>query len=114
MKKLFTIGFLLICLAGYSQIPAKTQNTMRVAVWDTYVTKKDGAIMHFDIIAPETVKDTAIIHGYGREYLKSKGQEGQTLTAKECRLCHVRALHPAWEADIRNKGYYILELENCN
>jgi hypothetical protein len=41
MKKLFTIGFLLICLAGYSQIPAKTQNTMRVAVWDTYVTKKD-------------------------------------------------------------------------
>ncbi len=24
----------------------------RVNVWDTYVTKKDGSIMHFDIIAP--------------------------------------------------------------
>ena len=25
---------------------------MNVAVWDTYVTKKDGNVMHFDIIAP--------------------------------------------------------------
>jgi Domain of unknown function (DUF2024) len=24
---------------------------MKVAVWDTYVNKKDGSIMHFDIIA---------------------------------------------------------------
>jgi hypothetical protein len=30
---------------------------MKVAVWDTYVTKKDGSIMHFDIIADEEIKD---------------------------------------------------------
>lgn len=87
---------------------------MQVAVWDTYVTKKNGTVMHFDIIAPSTVRDTNIIYRYGREYLKSKGQEGQPLTSKQCRFCHVRALHPQWEADISKKGYFILEMENCN
>ena len=56
---------------------------MQVAVWDTYVTKKDGMIMHFDIIAPEEVKDAETIYNYGREYLKSKGEEGQPLTSEE-------------------------------
>lgn len=86
---------------------------MKVAVWDTYVTKKDGAIMHFDILAPEDIKDTTIIYGFGKEYLKSKGQEGQDLTSKECRFCHLETLRPNWEADINRKGYYIIEMENC-
>jgi len=88
--------------------------TMEVAVWDTYVTKKDGSVMHFDIIAPSSVKDTVVIYEYGRAYLKTKGQEGQPLTSKECRFCHVRALQPKWEADIKKQGYFILEMENCN
>lgn len=94
---------------------AQNNNTikMKVAVWDTYVTKKDGSIMHFDIIAPEEIKDTTVIYGYGREYLKTKGQEGQPLTSKECRFCHVRSLQPQWEADIKKQGYFILEMENC-
>ncbi|MBX3163392.1 MAG: DUF2024 family protein [Bacteroidetes bacterium] len=87
---------------------------MQVAVWDTYVTKKDGSIMHFDIIAPTEVKDTALIYRYGKEYLKSKRQEGQPLSSKECRFCHARNIQPQWEADIRKKGYFILEMENCD
>lgn len=86
---------------------------MEVAVWDTYVTKKDGSIMHFDIIAPSSVRDTSVIYGYGKAYLKSKGQEGQPLTAKECRLCHVRSLQPQWEDEINHQGFFILEMENC-
>ena len=87
---------------------------VEVAVWDTYVTRKDGRVMHFDIIVPSSQRDTAVIHGYGRAYLESKGQGGQSLTAKECRFCHVRALQPKWEADIRRQGYFILEMENCD
>lgn len=86
---------------------------MKIAVWDTYVTKKDGAVMHFDILAPEEIRDTTIIYSYGKEYLKSKGQEGQNLSSKECKFCHVEALKPAWEADMKSKGYYIIEMENC-
>lgn len=87
---------------------------MKVAVWDTYVTKKDGSTMHFDIIAPEEVKDAHKIHVYGREYLNSKNQYGQPLTSKECRFCHIETIKPHWEEAIRENGYFIIEMENCN
>lgn len=86
---------------------------MKVAVWDTYVTKKDGSLMHFDILVPEGIKDTTIIYDYGKEYLKSKGQDGQPLTSKECRFCHVETLKSNWEIDIKYKGFFIIEMENC-
>lgn len=86
----------------------------KVTVWDTYVTKKDGNIMHFDILAPVAVVDTAIIYGYGKDYLKTKGQGGQALSAKQCRRCHVENLRPEWEEEIDDKGYFIIEMEGCN
>lgn len=92
MRPLFIITFALLALSTSAQ-NNKTK-TMEVAVWDTYVTKKDGSIMHFDIIAPEEIKDTTVIYGYGREYLKTKGQEGQPLTSKECRFCHIETVRP--------------------
>lgn len=87
---------------------------MKVTVWDTYVTKKDGTVMHFDIVAPETIKDSAVIHTFGKTYLKSKMQDGQPLTASECRRCHVRDIQPKWEIDIEKQGFFIIEMENCN
>lgn len=112
MKYLIIATLLLIVVTLKAQnIKSKT---MKVTVWDTYVTKKDGSVMHFDIVAPEEVKDTSIIYGYGKEYLKTKGQEGQPLTSKECRRCHVRDIQPQWDADIKKQGYFIIEMENCN
>lgn len=87
---------------------------MKVAVWDTYVTKKDGSIMHFDIIAPEEIKDSDVIYGYGKQYLSEKGMENPFLTSKECRFCHIEMLKPRWEEAIQKNGYYIYEMENCN
>ena len=89
-------------------------NTPKVVVWDTYVTKKDGSIMHFDIIAPVEVKDVDIIHNYGKKYLLSKGQAGQKITTDECRFCHIESLRPEWEEAIENEGYFIIEMEGCN
>ncbi len=86
---------------------------MKVAVWDTYVTKKDGSVMHFDIIAPEEIKDTTLIYGYGRDYLNSKGQEEQPLTSNECNFCHIEKVRPQWKKEIEQKGYYIIEMEKC-
>ena len=86
---------------------------MKVAVWDTYVTRKDGIVMHFDIIAPQEITDTSIIYNYGKEYLKTKGQEGQTLTSEECRFCHIEFIKPQWKEEINQKGYFIIEMENC-
>lgn len=86
---------------------------MKIAVWDTYVTKKDGSEMHFDILVPEEIKDTTTIYNYGKAYLKTKMQEGQPLTSKECSFCHVETLRPNWEADITKQGYFIIEMEGC-
>ncbi len=121
MKKysLILISFVSLLFVAFKQNSTEqeefqNQTKMKVAVWDTYVTRRDGTIMHFDIIAPETEKDTTVIYTYGREYLKTKGQEGQPLASEECRFCHVREVSPEWESDIKKKGYFILEMENCN
>lgn len=86
---------------------------MQVAVWDTYVTKKDGTVMHFDIIAPGHIKDDHIIHTFGREYLRSKNQENQPLTTKECSFCHIEKASSKIELSIQQKGYFVLEMQNC-
>lgn len=118
MKDLFTfLPTLLIGITVQAQQPKNMNEQTKaaeVAVWDTYVTRKDGRMMHFDIIAPSSQRDTAVIHGYGQAYLEGKGEGEQSLTARECRFCHVRALQPTWEADIRRQGYFILEMENCD
>jgi hypothetical protein len=114
MKVLCNTILILLVAQGCSQIETNNSKKMKVAVWDTYVTKKDGSVMHFDILAPSTVKDTTVIYNFGREYLTTKGQEEQPLTSKECKFCHVESVRPEWETTINNKGYYIIEMENCN
>ncbi|KAA3651481.1 MAG: DUF2024 family protein [Bacteroidetes bacterium] len=87
---------------------------MNVAVWDTYVTRKDGVIMHFDIIVPEEMKNKETVYEYGKTYLNSKGQSGQALTSEECVFCHIESIKPHWEKAIKQQGYFIYEMENCN
>ncbi|HAI19502.1 MAG TPA: DUF2024 domain-containing protein, partial [Xanthomarina gelatinilytica] len=43
---------------------------MKVSVWDTYVQREDGEIMHFDILVPNLVTNEETIFNYGRTYLK--------------------------------------------
>ena len=62
---------------------------MNISVYDTYVQREDGAIMHFDILVPDTLTDTRIIYGYGHNYLSDKPFTVGKLTSKECRFCHI-------------------------
>lgn len=86
---------------------------MKISVWDTYVTKADGNIMHFDILVPSELKDAAAVIQYGREYLKKKGQGDQRLSTNECRYCHSENASPSIEQTIQQHGYAILEMEGC-
>lgn len=87
---------------------------MKVSVFDTYVQKKNGAVMHFDILVPSDLKDVEKIHTYGRQYLAQKGQEGQALTTNECRFCHIEQADDNVVADIDRQGYSIIEMQGCN
>lgn len=87
---------------------------MKVSVWDTYVKREDGLTMHFDILVPSTLIDKEKIFEFGESYLKSKPFKSGNLTSKECEFCHMEeATEPIIDA-IKNKGYYIIEMENCN
>jgi flagellar biosynthesis chaperone FliJ len=86
---------------------------LKVSVYDTYVPKKQGGVMHFDILVDSNEKDLEKIYEYGKAYLHLKGQEGQPLTSKECRFCHVENAKGPIEDSIRAKGYYIIEMEGC-
>ena len=86
---------------------------MKVAVWDTYVRRLDGKLMHFDILVPDTLKDTEVIFGYGKEYLSSKSFQTGKLSAKECAFCHIEIAPTPVIDGITEKGYYIIEMENC-
>jgi hypothetical protein len=85
---------------------------MRVSVYDTYVRRKDEGLMHFDIIVPENSQLESVLR-FGQAYLKEKGQEGQQLTAKECRFCHIENAPEPMQASIREKGYFIYEMQGC-
>lgn len=116
MKKIIIICvslFIVLFLIRHF-LTSKDSTKMKVAVWDTYVTRKDGSIMHFDIMVPSEIKDSKIIYRYGMEYLKEKGLEGLELTSKECKFCHVETVKPIGEQSIKEKGFYIYEMENCN
>lgn len=85
---------------------------MKVAVWDTYVNKNDGTIMHFDIIVPESSQDEDVFR-FGEEYLRLKGLTELKIDTKKCSFCHVEHLQKHMERDINERGYYILEMKGC-
>jgi hypothetical protein len=86
---------------------------VKIAVWDTYVTRKDGKVMHFDILVNENLKDENQIFEFGKKYLKSIMQEGQPLTSKECNFCHIDKAPDDVKKQILINGYAIIEMENC-
>jgi cytochrome c5 len=86
---------------------------MECAVYDTYVTRKDGEVMHFDVVVEaNTAYEKAI--EYGKKYLASVGQEGQKMTQEECQFCHVQEAPPLIKRDIESTGYYIQKMEGCS
>ena len=86
---------------------------MQVAVWDTYVIKEDGNVMHFDIISSADVRDEDTIHSYGKKYLQTKDQQNQSLSSKECSFCHIEQATDEMIVAIQDNGYFIIEMQGC-
>ena len=86
---------------------------MQIAVYDTYVRRNDGLLMHFDILVPATLNNQEMVLDYGHKYLATKGVEADRLSTRECRFCHIESAAPELEAAVTRDGYYIIEMENC-
>ncbi|MFD1614467.1 DUF2024 family protein [Gelatiniphilus marinus] len=87
---------------------------MKVSVWDTYVKRDDGRLMHFDILVPNSLQDEQTILNYGTSYLKSKAFKTESISSKICNFCHIEQATETVINDIKNKGFSIIEMENCN
>ncbi|MDJ0645675.1 MAG: DUF2024 family protein [Flavobacteriaceae bacterium] len=87
---------------------------MKVAVWDTYVQRLDGEIMHFDILVPDTLKDEKEIFEYGEKYLSKKPIETEGITMSHCNFCHIEKAPMDVENSVKENGYHIIEMENCD
>ena len=86
---------------------------MKVKVWDTYVARADGRTMHFDVIAPDAIEEPRAIYQFARNYLASKNEHEATVSSRECQLCHIEVASAVMQDAIQEKGYYIIEMENC-
>jgi len=73
---------------------------MKVAVYDTHVTKKNGGTTHFDIIVSEEIPWEKV-PAFGKDYLQRVGQEGQPLSARGCEFCRIEQASPTGEQSIR-------------
>ena len=62
---------------------------MKVSVWDTYVKRESGLIMHLDILVNSKLTDETKIFNFGKNYLKSKSFNSEELTSKKCVFCHI-------------------------
>ncbi|WP_299835174.1 DUF2024 family protein [uncultured Tenacibaculum sp.] len=87
---------------------------MKVSVWDTYVNREDGKLMHFDILVPDHITDSNTVFDFGKTYLQSKTFKTLQLTAKECRLCHIEQATEEVVSVIQRNGFAIIEMKNCN
>ncbi|UII80744.1 DUF2024 family protein [Flagellimonas sp. CMM7] len=87
---------------------------MQVSVWDTYVPREDGKVMHFDILVPSTLTDIDVIFGFGEKYLSSKAFKTGRLSANECKFCHMQEAPFIVTENIERDGYHIIEMENCS
>ena len=85
---------------------------MQCAVYDTYVKKKDGSVMHFDVVVEAKTPHEKAIE-YGKKYLESVGEGEQLMTQEECQFGHIQQAPPRIESDIQSSGYYIQKMEGC-
>ncbi|CAL1239542.1 DUF2024 family protein [Candidatus Methylocalor cossyra] len=83
-----------------------------IYVFDTYAKNAAGRILHFDVVLLEKDPDQAL--RCAREWLKSIGEDGATVDARNCTYCHSETTVPPEMADeIRTRGYAIYKLEGC-
>ena len=85
---------------------------MNVSVWDTYVSRKDDALMHFDILVPENTEQEKVIEA-ARKYLATKPFVNGLPAMKQCRHCHIERATDEVVKAINERGYFILEMQNC-
>ena len=78
------------------------------SVWHAYATDTSDQMLHFKMIVPETVQDTAAIIEYGRHFLRERSGGGHALSVKHCPTCTVER-DKTLKKTIKEKGYAVYD-----
>lgn len=84
---------------------------MKAAVWDSYIKKDDGNVLHFDVVVPDSKSDATLVYKYAYKFLKSKGIEGVEINVKNCQFCHIENLTEEMKTNIETSGFHIIEMD---
>jgi hypothetical protein len=85
---------------------------MQLDVFNTYVTRDDGVVMHFDVLMP---KGSASEHAQSNalDWLQTIGITANQVLLDSCQYCHSEDATPEIERDVQQQGYFILQMEGC-
>lgn len=87
---------------------------MKIQVYDTYVKRKDGKTMHFDVFLDDSVGDERKALDAAKKYLIFVGETEATITSKECNYCHIQEATDEQVKAIDVDGYFIYKMSvNC-
>jgi len=85
---------------------------MKIDVYDSYAKSNDGATLHFDVFV-ESGTPAEIALQNGREWMKSINESAESLQSSRCNFCHSRVAESVVQQEIKEKGYYIFQMEGC-
>jgi len=85
---------------------------MQATVYDTYVKRKDGVEMHFDVLIDDNGESLEKALSGAKKYLDSVGETGAEITSEQCRRCHVTTPTVEQVKAISESGYFILKMGN--
>ncbi|KPJ91612.1 MAG: hypothetical protein AMJ55_11465 [Gammaproteobacteria bacterium SG8_15] len=84
---------------------------MKIAVFDTYVTTRSGALMHFDVLVP--LGSSQLAENFAWQWLATIGLTRDAIELQSCQYCHSETPQPDTLQTIRRQGFAILPLEGC-
>lgn len=85
---------------------------MKVDVYDTYATGRNGKTIHFDVLVPSGATAEAAFQ-YAQKWLAQVGLSEAALTQSRCNFCHTEAATHEVASSIEKVGHYITRMEGC-
>ena len=66
--------------------------------------------MHFDVFVEQGTSPEVVLR-YGKEWLKSIGENPAGLKQSRCHFCHTKVTNPEVQRLVNNEGVFILQME---
>lgn len=85
---------------------------MKIDVYDTYATAKNGKTIHFDVLLPNgDGKEKAV--KFAKEFMEKIGESADSLKQEKCNFCHSESANDEVKKSVAESGHFILQMEGC-